>query len=94
MNELLRAYIAEMIVSEIQAQQNPRVASQLLPKGNSKAKPKDSEEEEDMDEMALAGGSIAGFTGPLGASNLDMGARPVKPGGRVKNRKKTFVRWK
>lgn len=91
MQSLLRNYIAE-IVAEIQG--DPRVANQLLPKVK-KSKEKESEEETDeVDEMSTAGGSIAGFTGPLGASNLDMGSPPVKPGGKLKKRKKTFVRWK
>jgi hypothetical protein len=90
MHELLKAYITEAL-AEISG--NPRVGQQLRsPDGNSKEK--SEEEKEDMEEMTMAGGGIAGFTAPLGASNLDMGKNPVKPGGRVKKRKKTFVRWK
>ena len=86
MQELLKNYIAE-VISEMK--KSARVPNQLLDKRGSKKET----EEEDMDEMSTAG-SIAGFTAPLGASNLDMGLEPVKPGGKLKKRKKTFARWK
>lgn len=90
MHELLKAYIVEALA---EMGTNPRVGRQLLSlKGNNKEK--SEEEKDEMEEMTMAGGAIAGFTAPLGASNLDMGANPVRPGGKVKKRKKTFVRWK
>lgn len=91
MQDLLKRYIME-VVAEVQ---DPRVPNQLLPKGKkTKDKEEDKEEEyNEMDEMSVAA-NVAGFTAPLGASNLDMGENPVKPGGKVKKRKKTFARWK
>lgn len=97
--QLLRRFILEAL----DEMRDARVPTQLLPKSGKKKSPKDSEEEtEEMDEMsgagAVGGGSttanITGFTAPLGASNLDMGKKPVSPGGKVKKRKKTYVRWK
>jgi len=94
MYDLLRKYIVESL-AEVQG--SPRVANQLIPKGgNGKKKEEESEEaenESDLDEMNVAA-NIAGFTGPLGASADDMGKNPVRPGGKLKKRKKNFVRWK
>lgn len=95
----MRVFISQAIA---EMRGNPRVGNQLMSPQKTKHKDKDKEKDEEyddesedeVDEMALAGGGIAGFTAPLGASNLDMGYKPAKPGGRVKKRKKTFVRWK
>lgn len=94
MNEVLRKYIAEILATEMNS---PRAPNQLIPP-KSKRKSKDSEKEkkskeEEVDEMSVVGG-IAGFTGPLGAGAEDMGEDPVSPGGKLKKKKKNFVRWK
>lgn len=89
MSRLLRHYIME-VVAEVQ---DYRVPNQLVSRGNGE-KDKDKDEDmEEMDEMNVVA-NIAGFTAPLGASNVDMGSKPVKPGGKLKKRKKDFVRWK
>lgn len=78
------------VVAEVQ---DYRVPNQLVSRGNGE-KDKDKDEDmEEMDEMNVVA-NIAGFTAPLGASNVDMGSKPVKPGGKLKKRKKDFVRWK
>lgn len=85
-------YIAEVISEE----KNHRVPNQLvtLPKNTKKKNDeKISKSSDEMDEMSVAS-NIAGFTAPLGASNLDMGENPVKQGKKLKKRKKSFVRWK
>ena len=88
MSDLLRQYIME-VVSEVQ---DFRVPNQLIPRG-SKKKEEDTDKEEEIDEVNVAA-NVAGFTGPLGASAADMGADPVKPGGKLKKNKKNFIRWK
>ena len=90
------------VIRESQFRANPAAPKQLI---DPNAKQDPEEEDEGIEEMAAAGAvgaapggnmsaDIGGFMAPLGASNLDMGRKPAKPGKRVKRRKKTFVRLK
>jgi hypothetical protein len=91
-SDLLKKYIFEVF-----SEMNARVPTQLLPKktaNSRRSEEKEEENEKEVDEMALAGGAIAGFTGPLGASSADMGSNPTKPGQKLKKHKKNVVRWK
>lgn len=89
MNDLLVKYIIEVI----EEMQDYRVPNQLIGNRASEEKSKKDKDDDSVDEMNVVA-NIAGFTAPLGASNIDMGRHPVKPGGKVKKRKKSFVRWK
>lgn len=96
MSALLRQYI-EAVLAEVT---DYRVPNQLVSKRSPKkqtdkksnAANKDSEEEE-MEEMNVVA-NIAGYTATLGASSADVGQNPTKPGQKLKNSKKNFVRWK
>ena len=92
MNALLRQYIMQ-VIAEVN---DPRVPNQLVPKKSKKQTKNDKEtdkEKEEMDEMNVAA-NIAGYTGPLGASSVDMGEKPTKPGQKLKKHKNNIVRWK
>ena len=94
MQDVLRKYIAEVLASEAIDYRTP---TQLRsPDANNKKSTdsdKDKETEKEMDENNVVA-NIVGFTGPAGASSADMGADPVKPGGKLKKKKKDFIRWK
>jgi len=73
MSILLRAYIRQ-ILSEIQ---DYRVPNQLISKdgGEKSDKPQkqsDDSPEEEIDEIGMAGGGVAGFTAPLGMPGDDL----------------------
>lgn len=71
MSLLLKKYIRE-ILSEMQ---DYRVPTQLIsPKTGEKTKRKEADEEEieEIEEMSMAGGGIAGFVVPFGLGSDDM----------------------
>lgn len=91
MYELLRKYIFEAIAEQFKS--NPAVGNQLLPRKKDKSKSSEEEDKVELDEFNTVA-NVAGFTAPLGASNLDVGYDSTCPGGKLKKKKKTFARWK
>ena len=86
-DELLRAYIAEIMMQEFK--KNPACADQLRPHNNGKGKAIKKDKEE-VDEMSVVA-NVAGFTAPLGYSSEDAKGPGVP---RRRKRRSFFARWK
>jgi len=100
-NALLRRFVAEVLAEALAEADNARVPNQLISRKSKKSKKTDADKkdrdkeeyEKEMQETNVVA-NIVGPTGPLGAGAEDLGKRPVKPGGKLKKKNKSFVRWK